>query len=151
MSRRSRLRELAARTSAEHEAISGCVRGFEASLAMFASVSTRARRRIRRELRPLIACLSEHVDSAESTGGLLAEIEVDLGRSREVSTARRLHRSAARQADELSRTLADTERELEHDEIAKLGRRLASAVRRHHELEADLILMAFDQDIGVGD
>jgi len=102
-------------------------------------------------LAPLIACLAEHADSAESPGGLLVEVEVALGRSYEVSTARRLHRSAARQAKELSETLGDALRDFDEEGIAKLGRRLTSAIRRHHELEADLILMAFDQDIGVGD
>ncbi len=74
-----------------------------------------------------------------------------LGRSHEISTARRLHRSATSQAAGLFETLADVGTDMDQDDLQERGRRLASAIRRHHELEADLILMVFDQDIGTGD
>ena len=147
--RRIHQQELTERTSAEHHAISGCLAGLEASLA---SPGTPAwRRAVESELAPLIACLAGHAESAESQTGLLAEIEITLGRSHEVTTSRRLHASAWRQASELSDILADAGNVVADNDVVMHGRRLASAIQRHHELEADLILMAFDQDIGTVD
>ncbi|HEX5479874.1 MAG TPA: hypothetical protein VFY79_09160 [Dehalococcoidia bacterium] len=149
MTSRTHQRELAERTNAEHHAISGCLAGLEASLA--APGTPAWRRRIEGELAPLIACLAGHAESAESSTGLLVEIEITLGRSHEVTTARRLHASASRQASELSDILANADSGVADTDVVMHGRRLASAIQRHHELEADLILMAFDQDIGTVD
>lgn len=74
-----------------------------------------------------------------------------LGRSHDVSTARRLHRSAAQQAEDLSARLRVSGADVDRGDLRKAGKRLGSAIRRHHELEADLILMAFYQDIGTVD
>ncbi len=151
MSTSLRTNEVAERALAEHTAISDCLRGFEASVSTAGPADAVSRERIQQELTPLIDHLTEHARSAESSGGLLAEVEVALGRSHEVSTARRLHRSAAERAEELSQTLAGAGSEIDMDQIATLASRLSSAIHRHHELEADLILMAFDRDIGIGD
>ena len=41
--------------------------------------------------------------------------------------------------------------EVDEGQLRTRGCRPRSAIRRHHELEADLILMTFNQDIGIGD
>jgi hypothetical protein len=147
-----RQRELARQAYADHAAINGCLTTFEEALDVAPSASSGAwLRRLRVELAPLLDCLAEHRDSAEADDGLLTEIEVTLGRNYEVSTARRLHRSASQRAEDLSERVRTPAADIDHDELRKAGRRLGSAIRRHHELEADLILMAFYTDIGTVD
>ena len=149
---RRRQRELARQTYADHASINSCLVTFESVLALSATEPTDAwSHALRAELARLIGCLGEHAGSAEEGSGLLAEIEVTLGRSHEVSTARRLHRSAARQAEGLSSTLDAFAAGDDRADLRVRGRRLGAAIRRHHEVEADLMLMAFDQDIGTVD
>jgi hypothetical protein len=151
MSKR-RQHQLARRAYADHAAMNSCLASFEQTLAVTSPPAAGPwLRRLRQELNPLIACLSEHRETAEADGGLLTEIEITLGRSHEVSTARRLHRSALERAEDLSSALAAAKPDTERAGFRSGGRRLISAIRRHHELEADLILMAFDQDIGTVD
>ena len=107
--------------------------------------------RLRSQLRPLIDGLNQHRAFAEGEGGIFAEIEVTQGHGHELTTARRLHRSAVRQAEELFDLLGRPIRGLSQDEIRARGRRLGSAIRRHHALEADLAVLVFDQDTGTGD
>jgi hypothetical protein len=142
-------RDTIKRTTAEHAAIAECVAEIDQVLAGEAT-TLEWRRRLASEVRALARCLQEHRASAEADVGVLSDIEVALGRSHEVSTARRLHRSAEQQAQELLAALR-TGADVDEEQLRRGGRRLSSAIRRHHELEADLILMTFDQDIGTGD
>jgi hypothetical protein len=148
--RSRRQRETIKRTSAEHAAIAECVAGIDQVLVGEATANE-WRRRLASEVRALARCLEEHRTSAEADVGVLSDIEVVLGRSHEISTARRLHRSAERQAEELLAVLRGAGPDMNEDQLRMRGHRLSSAIRRHHELEAELILMTFDQDIGVGD
>jgi hypothetical protein len=104
-----------------------------------------------RELEPLLGSLADHVSSAESPDGLLTRVEVAIGRNHDVSAARRLHRTATQQAAILSRTLGDAGVDHTDEEIQSIASRLGSAIRRHHEIEADLLLDAFEHEVGVGD
>ncbi|MEP7384628.1 MAG: hypothetical protein ABI910_23350 [Gemmatimonadota bacterium] len=100
---------------------------------------------------PLIDALGQHCVLAEGTGGVFGEIEVAIGHGHELTTARRLHRSALRQASELDAALRTTDAGPSADELRKRGRLLGSAIRRHHALEADLVQLAFNQETGTGD
>lgn len=146
--RRSHIEQI----SAEHATISASLGAFESTLASpFTCSEATWRRRVRRELGPLIDCLGQHCVLAEGAGGVFGEIEVAIGHGHELTTARRLHRSALRQADELDAALGTADAGPSVDEVRKRGRRLGSAIRRHHTLEADLVLHVFNQETGTGD
>jgi hypothetical protein len=138
--------------TAEHESISTCLAALESTLKQPLTGSEALwRRRLRRQLRPLVEDLEQHRAVAEGAGGVFGEIEVAQGHGHELTTARRLHRSAIRQAEELFDALGTAVGDLRPDEVRARGRRLGSAIRRHHALEADLVLLVFDQDTGTGD
>lgn len=140
------------RISADHESISTCLAALESTLAKpLRGTEATWHRRLRCELRPLVDCLGQHRAFAEGAGGVFDEIEVAQGHGHELTTARRLHRSAVRQAEELFDALGRAVGDLDPDEVRARGRRLGSAIRRHHVLEADLVLLVFDQDTGTGD
>jgi hypothetical protein len=140
------------RISAEHESISTCLAALESTLdKRLTGTEATWHRRLRRQLRPLVDGLGQHRAFAEGAGGVFAEIEVAQGHGHELTTARRLHRSAVRQAEELFDALGTTVGDLSPEEVRARGRRLGSAIRRHHALEADLLLLVFDQDTGTGD
>ncbi len=136
--------------TAEHESISTCLAALESTLEEpLTGTEPTWHRSLRRQLRPLVDGLEQHRAVAEGTGGVFGDIEVAQGHGHELTTARRLHRSAVRQAEELFAALGKAD--LSPDEVRARGRRLGSAIRRHHALEADLVLLAFDQDTGTGD
>ena len=140
------------RISAEHESISTCLAALESTLDKpLTGTEATWHRRLRHQLRPLVDGLAQHRAFAEGVGGVFAEIEVAQGHGHELTIARRLHRSAVRQAEELFDALGTTVGDLSTDEVRARGRRLGSAIRRHHVLEADLVLLVFDQDTGTGD
>jgi hypothetical protein len=108
-------------------------------------------RGLRRQLRPVVDGLGKHRAFAEGAGGVFGEIEVAQGHGHELTTGHRLHRSAVRQAEELFDALGTAVGNLSPDEVRARARRLGSAIRRHHALHADLVLLEFDQDTGTGD
>jgi len=107
--------------------------------------------RLRRQLRPLVDGLGRHRAFAEGADGVFGEIEVAQGHGHELTTGHRLHRSAVRQAEELLDALGTAIGNLSPDEVRSRGRRLGSAIRRHHALHAELVLLEFDRDTGTGD
>jgi hypothetical protein len=140
------------RITAELESISTDLAALESTLDKpLTGTEATWRRRLRRQLRPLIDGLAQHRTFAESADGVFGEIEVAQGHGHELTTAHRLHRSAVRQAEELFDALGTVVGDLSPDEVRARGRRLGSAIRRHHALHADLVLLVFDQDTGTGD
>jgi len=140
------------RTTAELESIRTHFAALESTLdKSVTGTEATWHRRLRRQLRPLVDCLGQHRASAEGAGGVFGEVEVAQGHGHELTTARRLHRSAVRQAAELFEALGTAVGDLSPGEVRARGRRLGSAIRRHHALHADLVLLEFDQDTGTGD
>lgn len=101
-------------------------------------------------LNVVINRLKAHCRAAESDGGVLAQAEVTIGRNRAVARAFVEHKRLIAEAREL---LSDLHRRTDHlsltpREVRRRALRLASALRHHQALEADVIIETFDRDIG---
>lgn len=108
------------------------------------------KRRTHSALAVVVDRLKAHCRAAESDGGVLAQAEVTVGRNRAVSRAFLQHKRLLTEARAL---LADLDRRAGHSsltprEVRRRGHRLASALRHHQALEADVIIEMFDRDIG---
>lgn len=142
------------RTSREYETMVAAVRAMEEALASPAPGRERAwKKHTRRELAVVIGLLQEHCASAESGDGLLTQVEQALGRSYEVMEARRDHDRLVRDAVSLLASLEEypDEQPLSCREVRARAADLTAALRDHQAREADLLMMAFARDIGVGD
>ena len=142
------------RTSREHEMMVRAVQALEGALASPAPRRERAwKQRIRRELATVVGSLQEHCESAESPEGILTEVELRIGRASEVSQARREHDKLLRDAMSLLSALDEFQRdqELSYPEVRRRALQLTARLRSHQAREADLLMFAFQQDIGVGD
>ena len=138
------------RMSGELESIRTHLAALESTLAK-PLADTTWHRRLRRQLRALVDCFEQHRSAAEGADGVFGEIEVAQGHGRELTTGRRLHRSAVRQAEELFDALGTQAGDLTPDDVRTRGRHLGSAIRRHQALHGDFVLHVFDRDTGVGD
>jgi hypothetical protein len=146
-----RAEEAAAKAARDHEEILSAVHRLEAALASPApGRETAWKQRAGAALVGVLDAVNVHRESAESEGGVIAEAETLLGRPPTLAAARSLHVVLLKDAGEL---LADLE--CRHDDptlTCEAARQhawdLALALRNHQALEADLILEAFDLDIG---
>jgi len=95
----------------------------------------------------------QHVESSEADGGLLAEVEVKVGLTRDVQSARRDHKQILVNADHLLRDLSEHAGDivLPTHEVRHRTNDLSASLRHHQWREADLIMSVFDLDIGSGD
>lgn len=108
------------------------------------------KRRAHSALAVIVDRLKAHCRAAESNGGVLANAEISIGRNRSVSRALLQHKRLLTEAREL---LADLDRHADHPsltprEVRRRAARLASTLRAHQALEADIIIDTFDRDIG---
>jgi hypothetical protein len=146
-----RVEEAAAKAARDHEEILSAVHRLEAALASPAPGREPAwKHRAAAALVGVLDSLNVHRESAENEGGVIAEAEGLLGRPPALAAARSQHVRLLNEGGEL---LADLEGR--HDDpkltceaVRERAWRLASALRNHQALEADLILEAFDLDIG---
>ena len=142
------------RTSREYETMVRAVHAMEEALASPAPGRERAwKQRARRELAAVVGYLQEHCESAESRDGLLTQVELTLGRSYEVTEARTEHERLVRDAVSLLAALEEfpDEAALSYQEVRSRAFDFAAALRRHQAREADLLMLAFARDTGVGD
>lgn len=111
------------------------------------------RRRTRRDLAIVVGLLQEHCDSTEEPGGLLLEVEQRVGRFRDVSQARREHKRLVREAVVLLAELDEYAQavRLPYHDFRKRAARLTGALRLHQAREADILMLAFQLDLGGGD
>lgn len=111
------------------------------------------RQRVRSDLAKVNERLRAHCESAEAPEGILSQLEMTVGRSYEITEARRQHRRMLEYASDLLAALSEHEGGSSPTaaEVRERAAQLTSALRRHRALEADLIYEAFDLDIGVGD
>lgn len=149
-----RHRTLRAKTAREHESMLRALHALERAITATAVRRERTwRRTTRRSVATVVGLLQEHCESAEAPAGLLAEAEQRVGRFRELSQARRDHARLQRDAATLLGDLdeyADAAR-LPYDEFRKRAARLIAALRLHQAREADVLMLAFQLDLGVGD
>lgn len=149
--RRRRADEAAAKAARDHEAIISALQALEKALASPApGRETAWKRPVAAALVIVIDSLIAHRESAESEGGVIAEAESVLGRPPALAAARRQHTRLLSDANRLLVSLEErsgipmpTCRQ-----VRQRAWRLASALRGHQALEADLILEAFELDIG---
>jgi hypothetical protein len=143
--------EAAAKAAREHESIISSVHRLEAALASPAPGREAAwKQRAGAALVGVLDSLNVHRESAENKGGVIAEAEAVLGRPPTLAEARTQHLRLLKDGSELLADLED-----QHDDprltceaVRRRAWGLASALRNHQALEADLILEAFDLDIG---
>lgn len=111
------------------------------------------KKRTHAALATVIDRLKAHCRAAESTGGVIANAEITIGRNRAVERAIVQHKTMLSEARQL---LADLKQRADHPsltprEVRRRALRLASALRHHQALEADVIIETYDRDIGGGD
>ena len=146
-----RVKEAAAKAACDHEEIIRAVHKFEAALASPAPRREPAwKHRAGAALVGVLDSLNVHRESAENEGGVIAEAEALLGRPPALAAARSQHVRLLKDAGKL---LADLEKRrddprLSCEAVRERAWDLTLALRNHQALEADLILEAFDLDIG---
>jgi hypothetical protein len=141
--------EIAAKAAREHAAIVTAAHLLEKVLASAAAGREVAwKRNAAPALGQVIEALKIHRESAEGQGGVLAEAEAVLGRPPELLAARNQHKRLARKAGELLASLDEGDEGTTVQEIRRRGWRLAASLHEHRAIEADLILEAFQRDIG---
>jgi hypothetical protein len=104
----------------------------------------------RRSLATIVGLVQEHCAWAERSNGFLDEIEDLIGRNRDLSHVRREHGRLQREAVDLLAGLDEYEdpRTLPYHDIRKRSLQLAVDLRLHQAREADLLMLAFQLDIG---
>ena len=142
----------ASATSREHADLTAALINLEASLAS-PSYKRRTwwRMRVRRDQEALIHSLRTHRLSAASSGGLYDELVLRLGKSREIRRARQDHEYMEKEARALHESLGRKPQAGNEDLPRRDAEVLTRVIRRHEALEAELLLEAFNRDIGVGD
>lgn len=148
------LQTLRTRTAREYTALVAAIHELERT---FTARAVRReptwQRRTRHRLATVVGLLQEHCESAEAPDGLLIMAEQRVGRFPEVSQARREHKRLVRQAASLLGDLDEfaAAAGLPYEEFRKRAAGLTGALRLHQALEADLLMLAFQLDLGVGD
>jgi hypothetical protein len=146
-----RVEEAAAKAARDHEEILSAVHRLEAALASPApGRETAWKQRAGAALVGVLDYLNVHRESAENKGGVIGEAEALLGRPPALAEARRQHMRLLKDGSELLADLEDRhdDPKLKCEAVRRRAWGLASALRNHQALEADLILEAFDLDIG---
>ena len=149
-----RHKALRAKTAREYEAMVRALQALENTFTATAVKRERAwRQRTRHRLATVVGLLQEHCDSAEEPDGLLSLAEQRIGRFRELSLARRDHTRLLRAAVTLISDLDEYAgaARLPYDEFRKRAAQLAAALRLHQAREADILMLAFQLDLGEGD
>lgn len=145
----NRADEIAAKVAREHAAIVTAAHLLEKVLASAAAGREAAwKRNAAPAVGQVIEALESHRKSAEDAGGVIAEAEAVLGRPPALFAARNQHKRLARKAVELRACLDEGDEKTTVQEIRRRGWRLASSLHEHRAIEADLILEAFQRDIG---
>lgn len=101
----------------------------------------------------VVDCVRQHVDSAESEGGLVAELEVALGKNRDVRLAMDDHKQMRLHAQKLLNDLSSRadDPELTTKDVRSRTVTLTDLLREHLWREVDLILGTFGIDVGPAD
>jgi len=141
-------------TSTEHSMIVDAMYTLERALAFPAPGRERQwKHRAGAALAVVVDCIRQHVDSAEGDGGLVAELEVAVGKNQDVRMAledhRRLREEAERLLSDLSARADDAS--LTIGDVRGRTAGLTTLLREHQWREVDLILGTFGLDVGPAD
>jgi hypothetical protein len=141
--------KIAKRVAREYDAIVHAVQTLEAALTSPAPTREAAwRRDARRALAKVTGLLQEHAETAESTGGLIREIERVLGHPRGLGEAKRDHQRLPREAVALLSALDDSE---SASPVRTRALDLIARLRKHQAREADLLIELLQRDVGAMD
>jgi len=142
--------ELSDSTKVQHDEILCAVQKLEESLASPAVGRLENwHRRLIQDLVPVAQAVLDHCQKAEAPGGLVPELEIELGgRPRALRLVADEHRALVR---DIGLYLASLEELRRADEVRERASNLTVRLREHQAHEADLIYEAFCRDIGVGD
>jgi len=146
-----RIEQVTEEAAREHEAIVSALHMLEKALVAPApGRETVWNRRAGAALVIVVDSLNVHRESAENEGGLLSEAEVVLGQPRGLAAARSQHARLLKDANELLVSLEERPNgpTITCQDVRQRAWSLASALRSHQALEADLIMEAFGRDIG---
>lgn len=152
--RPTRPEEVSAQATREYEVMVRAVEALERALAAPAPGREPAwKQGVRRGLATVVGLMQEHCGWAEGASGLLTEVELRLGRASEVSEARREHERLRHDATGLLAALDAYQEEpsLSSDEVRRRAGEITAALRRHQAREVDLLMLAFQRDIGTVD
>jgi hypothetical protein len=143
--------DLARQTRQEHDALVAAKQRLEAALTAAAPGRESAwTTRVRRELEGVQAALAQHVASAESSQGLLVQVEVCRPTlARQLEHLRRQHADLLRQLAALLRQAAGPT--VDVSALRQQAGQFLHALRQHQAAETDLIFESFYTDIGAGD
>lgn len=140
-----------AHTGREHDAMAQAMFTLERALAVPApGRESQWMERAGAALAVVVDLIRQHVASAESDGGLIAELEVAQGHGRDARLAMEEHRRMLDHADRLLKDLSDGAGVSVADVRSRTSD-LAGMLRQHRWLEADLIFDVLGVDIGTGD
>jgi hypothetical protein len=146
-----RIDQVTREAAREHEAIVNALHVLEKALAAPApGRETVWNRRAGAAVVIVVDSLNVHRESAENEGGLLTQAEVVLGQPQGLAAARSQHARLLKDANELLVSLEEQPNgpTITYRGVRQRAWRLASALRSHQALEADLIMEAFGRDIG---
>lgn len=132
----------------------GAVRVLEKALAEPApGVPDAWKHRAAAALAIVVDYVRQHIESAESDGGLVTELELKLGRNRDVRLARDDHKKLLAGSNALLADLSQPAGDAgpETADVRSRTLDLIALLEQHKRREIDLILGAFDIDIGTGD
>ena len=137
----------------EHAAILRAMRSLENALAYLTAKRLPTwRHRLLRDLTPLSVSLREHCESTERTGGMLADFQIVIGHTYQLTAVRREHEQLMAQADDVLAAIeGDRDAAYAPPNAQTLAAQLTVAVRRHCLRESDLIQLRFNLDVGVVD
>jgi hemerythrin-like domain-containing protein len=147
-------RALLKNTGREHDAVSLAIQVLEKALVSPAPGREAAwKQRAGAALASVEDLVRQHVESAEGDGGIFEQIETALGRPRDLTLARNEHERLRRASHALLTELDERAEapSFAPEEVRERTLRLISVFRRHQAREADLLFLAFGQDIGTGD
>jgi hypothetical protein len=142
---------LAENSSREYQAMVGAIAAMEDAFDAGSVEKRRAwKQRVSRALALVVGLLQEHCELAEQRGGLVAEVELKLGRSDDITEARREHNRIVREAVRLLATLDEQQDDETPDrrELRRRARGLTAALRRHAIRQAGLLIEEYGRDPG---
>lgn len=151
---RDRREQVARTASIEHSMIVDAMYTLERALASPApGREPQWKHRAGAALAVVVDCVRQHVDSAEGDGGLVAELEVALGKNRDVRLAMDDHSRLRVDAEALLSDLSSRAEDpsLTTSDIRGRTITLTALLREHQWREVDLILGTFGLDVGPAD
>lgn len=143
--------QLARNSSREYQAMVSAIAAMEGAFGTGSAGKERAyKQRASRALALVVGLLQEHCELAEQRGGLVADVELKLGRSDDVTEARREHERIVRDAVGLLGALGEQQDDETPDrrELRRRARGLTAALRRHAKRQADLLIEEYGRDPG---